>query len=246
MSFIARDEILQKIYKIFNILTNFFIMGNGVDYIPHRDGKFLEWVKNLLSYILAHALAWGLDPSTYAELQRLLSVFETAYEKAEAPNRGSADVLAKNESRNALKKAARKYVKEYLINNHLVTDEDRKLMKLPIHDTKPTPAPVSTTPPKAVVKQPSPAVIEIHFQDTESETKSKPPGQSGAEVAWLISDEKPADWDNLIHSSFCTRSPLRLSFKATDRGKTLYFALRWQNTRGLKGPWSEIESTIIP
>jgi hypothetical protein len=31
-----------------------------------------------------------------------------------------------------------------------------------------------------------------------------------------------------------------------DRGKKLYFALRWENTRGEKGPWSEIHSTIIP
>jgi hypothetical protein len=216
------------------------------DYIPQSDGKFSEWVKNLLIYILAHASEWGLDPSTYAELERLLSIYEAAYEKAESPNRGSADVLAKNESRNALKKAARQYVREYLINNHLITDEDRKLMGLPVHDTKPTPAPASTTPPKAVAKQPSAAVVEIHFQDAESDNRAKPKGQTGAEIAWVISDEKPADWDDLIHSSFCTRSPLRLSFKATDRGKNLYFALRWQNTRGIKGPWSEIASTIIP
>jgi hypothetical protein len=30
------------------------------------------------------------------------------------------------------------------------------------------------------------------------------------------------------------------------RGKTVYFALRWENTRGEKGPWSEIMSAIIP
>jgi hypothetical protein len=187
-----------------------------------------------------------VNTSSYAEIERLLPIYEAAYEKSKAPNRGSADVLAKNESRNALKKVVRQYVREYLISNHFVTDEDRKMMGLPIRDTKPTPAPVSTTPPKADVKQPSPAVIEIHYHDAETENRAKPPGQHGVEVAWIISDEKPADWDDLIHSSFCTRSPLRLSFKATDRGKNLYFALRWQNTRGLKGPWSEITSTIIP
>jgi hypothetical protein len=216
------------------------------DYIPTTDGNFLEWVKNLLTYLQEHAREWELDPSTYAELERLLSIYQAAYEKAKAPNRGSADVLAKNESRNALKKATRQYVKEYLINNHHITDEDRKLMGLPIHDTKPTPAVVSISPPKAEAKQPSPAVVEIHFHDAESEDRAKPEGQPGAEIAWIVSDEKPADWDDLTHSSYSTRSPLRLAFKAPDRGKTLYFALRWQNTRGIKGPWSEIMSTIIP
>jgi hypothetical protein len=216
------------------------------DYIPTNDWDFLEWVKNLLMYILAHASQWGLDTSTVAELQRLLSVYEAAYERAKSPNRGSADVVAKNESRDALKKAARQYVREYLISNHLITDEDRTLMRLPVHDTKPTPAPVSTVPPIVTVEQPSAAVILIYAKDAESEKRSRPKGQSGFETAHLISDTKPADWDDLIHSSFSTRSPLRLTFKATDRGKTLYFAVRWQNTRGLKGPWSEIESTIIP
>jgi hypothetical protein len=58
-------------------------------------------------------------------------------------------------------------------------------------------------------------------------------------------DEKPKDWEELIHSTFSTRSPFRLSFKGTDRGKVLYFALRWDNTRGEKGPWSEILNVII-
>jgi hypothetical protein len=37
-----------------------------------------------------------------------------------------------------------------------------------------------------------------------------------------------------------------LEFEGHDRGKTLWYAARWENTRGLKGPWSPIESVIIP
>ncbi|MDR2362267.1 MAG: hypothetical protein LBD91_06005 [Prevotellaceae bacterium] len=29
-------------------------------------------------------------------------------------------------------------------------------------------------------------------------------------------------------------------------GKTVYFALRWENTRGEKGPWSDIMSATVP
>ena len=218
----------------------------GHDYIPPAGGKFLDFAKHLLAYVREHAPEWRLDPAAYAELERLLIIYEAAYDKAKAPNRGSADVLAKNESRNALEKAIRQFVKEYLISNHLITDESRKLMGLPIHDTKPTPAVVSASAPKVVTKQPSAAVVEMYFQDAESGTRARAEGQTGVEAAWIISDEKPVDWEQLTHSSFATRSPLRLSFKGTDRGKTLYFALRWQNTRGIKGPWSEIMSTIIP
>jgi hypothetical protein len=50
----------------------------------------------------------------------------------------------------------------------------------------------------------------------------------------------------LTHSAFDTRSPLKLQFENDLRGKTLYFAMRWENTRGEKGPWSPIMSVIIP
>jgi hypothetical protein len=35
-------------------------------------------------------------------------------------------------------------------------------------------------------------------------------------------------------------------FENDQRGKTVYFALRWENTRGEKGPWSAIQIAIIP
>jgi hypothetical protein len=31
-----------------------------------------------------------------------------------------------------------------------------------------------------------------------------------------------------------------------NRGKWLYFAARWENNRGKKGPWCEIMNTVIP
>jgi hypothetical protein len=43
-----------------------------------------------------------------------------------------------------------------------------------------------------------------------------------------------------------TRTPYTFPFEYDQRGQTVYFALRWENTRGEKGPWSEIHSTIIP
>jgi hypothetical protein len=68
----------------------------------------------------------------------------------------------------------------------------------------------------------------------------------GAEIAWAILDTPPVNWDALTHSSFDTHTPFRLTFGGDQRGKTLYFALRWENTTGEKGPWNEIQNAIIP
>jgi hypothetical protein len=45
---------------------------------------------------------------------------------------------------------------------------------------------------------------------------------------------------------FDTNSPLDIEFTEEDRGKVVWFAVRWENTRGEKGPWSEIYFAIIP
>jgi hypothetical protein len=216
------------------------------NYIPRKDVKFLEWVNTLFGYLVANATKFGLNPSLWAPIDVMIAAFNEAFMKAEAPNHGHADIVLKNECRVVLEKSVRQFVKEYLEYNHLVTDEDRILMGLPVHDTQPTPAPVAKTTPKAEIKLPLPAVIECHFQDSESSSKARPPGQRGAEFAYGILETRPVDWGELNHSTFATKSPFRISFNGADRGKTLYFAMRWENTRGEKGPWSEIQSTLIP
>jgi hypothetical protein len=216
-----------------------------MDYIPRRDGKFLEWVKFLFTYLAAHAASWGLDPSTWAHIDLQIAAFEDAYKKAEDPNRGKADVKAKNDARNTLQKAVRLYVKEYLINNHVISDEERERMGLPVYKSTRTPAPVAEDAPwlKAFTN----LLRHVTFKYGGSETsKAKPKGQYGIEFAWEIADEKPAHVRSLTHSVFDTRTPLTLEFDEEERGKTLWYAARWENTRGEKGPWSEIFKTIIP
>jgi hypothetical protein len=91
------------------------------------------------------------------------------------------------------------------------------------------------------------AHLIIHFfKKGGSHRKGKPAGQHGAEVGWLLSDTPPLRWDELTHSAIDTNSPFTLSFENDQRGKTVYFAIRLENTRGEKGPWSEIMNAIIP
>ncbi|MDR1273488.1 MAG: hypothetical protein LBK12_02965, partial [Odoribacteraceae bacterium] len=66
------------------------------------------------------------------------------------------------------------------------------------------------------------------------------------EIRWAISETPVVNVDDLTHSAFDTRTPFNLEFRGEERGKAVYFCLRWENTRGEKGPWSEIQSAIIP
>ncbi|MDR1666081.1 MAG: hypothetical protein LBS03_00065, partial [Bacteroidales bacterium] len=152
-----------------------------------------------------------------------------------------------NDAEAAFKPLYRQLYNGFLRENPLVTDADLIAMGLPARGSGGrTPAPDPTTAPFGEVKTPSPGVVDIHFRDAGSESRKKPAGVHGAEIRWTVSDTPVTDWTQLVNSSFDTNSPLRLSFAGADRGHRLYFALRWENTRGVKGPWSEIQETIIP
>jgi hypothetical protein len=77
-------------------------------------------------------------------------------------------------------------------------------------------------------------------------SKAKPYGVNGAVIAYAVLDAPPADVSALTRSVPATRTPHVLEFTEEERGKTVYVAICWQNEKGEKGPWSEIESAIVP
>jgi hypothetical protein len=103
----------------------------STDYSPQSDGAFLERSKTLAAYVDAHAAAFKVDEGVLANVQTLLTAYQTAYTKAAVPNRGEVGVLAKNEARDALKPAVRTFVKAYLTFNPAVSDTDKESMGLP-------------------------------------------------------------------------------------------------------------------
>lgn len=49
----------------------------------------------------------------------------------------------------------------------------------------------------------------------------------------------------LTFLAMTTGPTLRTDFRAADGGKTAVYMLRWVNTRGEKGPWSEITTARV-
>jgi len=51
---------------------------------------------------------------------------------------------------------------------------------------------------------------------------------------------------DLAHHTMASRTPHIIEFDETGCGKTAYIALQWQNERGLTGPWSEVQTAVVP
>ncbi|MDR0642051.1 MAG: hypothetical protein LBG07_06300, partial [Treponema sp.] len=58
--------------------------------------------------------------------------------------------------------------------------------------------------------------------------------------------EVPLDGDDLPHSVFTRKKKYRFDFLEEDRGKTVYFCLRYENSKGEVGPWGSVIQAIIP
>jgi hypothetical protein len=219
---------------------------NG-DYMPRRDADFNTWQKPIYDFAQANLTTW----ITAAELgawKRLIYTWDAAYAAVADGDAKHSQILAKNNARDALETSLRQTIKNvFNVHPEVVTPEIRVQLGLPIYKTTRTPTPVATTYPDSEVDSGTLRRLIIDFYDHgNKKSKAKPPGQHGAEIRWVISETPIVDVEDLAHSAFDTKTPFTLEFQGHQRGKTVYFCLRWENTRGEKGPWSEIKSAIIP
>lgn len=228
-------------------------MTRRIDFIPRREADFFAWQKPIIPYIQSHANAWNIPSQSGAQgtspidaLVILRDAYEARYLMATDPaTRTAATVIAKNESMSEYQSGIRTFLKSYITYNAAVTDEDRRNMGLPIHKKGRTMMAAPTTVPECKVGIPSPGILEIRFYAPDVYGRKKPDGVHGCELKWIFSDTVVSNWSQLTNAEFITHTPFRLSFDGDQRGRRIWFALRWENTRGVKGPWSEIFDTVV-
>ena len=153
--------------------------------------------------------------------------------------------MAKNEARKRAEKIVREFVQRFLMWPP-VTDADRSYLGLTIRDRIPTPQPVPTTVPEieavtSVLRQ-----VSLRMREFGSTSWARPDYVDGYEVYWGKVDARPEKIDALPNKVTISINPLTLNFEDSDRGKKIYFAARFFNSRKEAGPWSDLESAFVP
>jgi hypothetical protein len=215
--------------------------------IPTRDADFNVRQQTISEAAETNMVDWQLDVDWMgAEFTPKKNAWLNAWENYLNPDtRTPVFTLAKQVARKGYEPPLRRLV-QMLESNPRVSVTDLKAMGIEIPDHTNTPAPVDTTFPASQSDVSMIRFVKVFFHDFDSTNKAKPKGQHGAEMRWMILEAPPVGVKELINSVFDTNSPFTLEFEDAERGKTLYYCLRWENTRGQKGPWSEIESAIVP
>jgi hypothetical protein len=93
-----------------------------------------------------------------------------------------------------------------------------------------------------------PGTIGIIYRSGEEARKgSKPEGVAGARIYYGVFDEPVTDQRQLPASTWATKCPHRIRFRESDRGKRVYFALKWEiRKENGESPWSEIQNELVP
>ncbi|MDR1561904.1 MAG: hypothetical protein LBS54_02295 [Dysgonamonadaceae bacterium] len=215
------------------------------DYIPHSFLELAMWLVNFIDVVAERRKRFGITLKAFETLRIIVADFHISNQIAERENAGKTDRLDRRLKAAAAQKATRNFVNQYIRFNPNVTDDDKSDMGLTVPKKTLTPSPVAKTFPwlKVLTKLIRHLIIEYG----ESETKrAKPEGQHTLELVYVIANEKPTDIAQLTVVKLDTNPPLDLTFTEEDRGKRVWFAARWINTRGIKGPWTEIYFAIIP
>jgi hypothetical protein len=219
----------------------------GTNYLPSNAFEFLNMMRNIRAQTYKNYSRWDISQAAILKLDAPIAAFDASILVADNPEtRTSASIAKRNLMRVNLEGVGRPFIQGHLINNPNVTDDELKAMDLPVHDRHPTPSPDPVEAPELEPAPKTAGVIEVKFRRIAGH--AKPPGVKTIEICMAVSDSPapPEEWAELHESFLATRSPFRITRSGHERSKWLHLAGRWVNTRGVKGPWSDILSIVIP
>ena len=222
---------------------------SGEHYMPRPDGDFAAWANHYYDAVSKFYEEQGFDQELLTPLKKALDTWNGLYPahvKAQAAAEGARQ--AKDAARVALEKEVRP-VTNFVQGYPKTTNADRAEMGITVRDTSPTPAPAPSSRPLALVESGQRLTHQLRLVDESTPTRrARPAGVLGAEV-WvkLVDADAPAPTDPaaLTFLTMTTKPSFRAEFKAGDGGKTAVYMSRWVNTRGEKGPWSEVTTATV-
>jgi hypothetical protein len=215
------------------------------NFFPTKHGEFNQFFKNITQYMGLKATEWKHIPK---EAQDAIIAEYAEWYTAYAPTLKPHNPLENKAKRDAYQKAARHlrlFINQYL-RHPPVTGQDRLAMGIPNPHLVRTRQGPPTEEVEYTFRQRGHRKVSVHFKVLGALSRAKPTGYNGAIIAYDVLDKPPQRYEELKRRITATRTPCTLEFDVTERGKTMYAALHWQNGKGNDGAWSEIQSEIVP
>ena len=228
------------------------------DFLPRSDNAILDWCYQfiLVIYVQLNYERWCIIKPP-EELKELYDDYASKLGACKQNNRRPVDVVAKNVAKEKMIKAFRNFIQGFLARNINVTEEDRRLMGLPQRDTVLTSVPQPVTQVEGTLAFSGLGLIEMR-NIRHATDKPNARARYGVRIYYGILGEAPAETGNtfrlsvrpthgseLPHSVF-TRKKRHLFDFTAERGKEVFFCMRYENSKGEAGPWGKIFQAFVP
>ncbi len=213
---------------------------------PTKEAELNNYFGNSVPYLVANATRLGVSTAHVSALNIGLNDWGSNYSSSTDPNlRTRTITLQKDASKKTLMDTMREVFDD--IPQSKLTTADRNTLHLPERQP-PSKAPIPDSRPVVSVNTSERRQHTITFKDNgPAAGHAKPHGVRGCQIWVYISADgtEPTPDAQYHYLATDTASPYVATYEASDGGKNAYYMLRWENTRGETGPWSETVMATI-
>jgi len=215
--------------------------------MPRPDDGFSELASAFVDFANAHGTSVGLSAGEVTALNNAFtSNWSPKYAAHQAAQAAALGARATKDGARAALAALIRAAAGRMQVHPAMTDAWRAKAHLRIYDKTRTRAPLPTTRPLVVVDTSLRLQHTISWRDETTPTsRAKPRGVKGAEIWYFIGPTPPSNPAQCRFAALDSATPHLLEHNPADVGKLCHYLLRWVNSRGEAGPWSETVSATI-
>ena len=209
---------------------------------PSSEGELNTYFQNNVAYLIANATRLNIDTTSQNAITQLMNDWNTVFPMSiNLDLRTMTITMNKNKVRDDLMKAMRKIYKD--IPETTFTTEDRVTFNLPKKKGYRSAPPIPSSVPVGRININNRLQHHISFFN-DGGSKAKPYLVRGCQI-WYKIGSPPTDVTEMSYMITAARASHSHNFEGQHAGKMVYYWLRWENTAGQAGPWSnEIMATI--
>jgi hypothetical protein len=220
---------------------------SGTDWLPRKEHELVDLCQKWAAALGegAKITAYGWNPAECTAVLNQVNAFlvaRGAYEDEDT----SANRLAKDEAKGEAVDAMRGFANASIRFNSRMDDTAKLALGIHPKDTTPTPHGRPTNQPETVVEP-----THNHYEhlvraiNPERGDHSKPEDAYGVRYAWQIGGERPASGADLPKAQFTRKTFLVVQHTEAEKGKKVYYAACYENSKGETGPWSTVVEGFI-
>ena len=215
--------------------------------ISKVHSKFNKQQKIVIKLIQAKGKDWGMLETAITAIVGTQTAYTPLYDTSVNPiTKSVGNTLLRNDYQDKTFYPALDGVyTKYLINNPLISVDDKAAMGIHSPNTNHTSIQNVTTSPIMKVTNGESLYQIITMRNAETNRIGKPPGVHFCEIWYKIGDPAPTDFSEANIKKNIKKSGTSILFDMADKGKMVYYFARWVMESGEWGPWTKLFSCII-